>query len=149
MYDGAPAPPLPHLGAGEAPSACRKGRNFLSREGIPFLFLKTVSSRVCDLGGPFWPPPGGRDLARMSPQSPAFEPQSIVQIRPMAARLVAKFGFQKKTIFREIPSGSLHLCLLGMPTTGAKASEYDGLCPRALERERPAIPKHISDISTT
>ena len=146
MYDGAPAPPLPHLGAGEAPSACRKGRNFLSREGIPFLFLKTVSSRVCDLGGPFWPPPGAETWPECRPRvqlsSPKVSSKSD-QWRPDSWQN----SVFKKTIFREIPSGSLHLCLLGMPTTGAKASEYDGLCPRALERERPAIPKHISDIS--
>ena len=31
----------------------------------------------------------------MWPKRPAFEPQSIVQIRPLAARLVAKMRFEK------------------------------------------------------
>ena len=31
----------------------------------------------------------------MWPKRPAFEPQSIVQIRPLAARLVAKMCFEK------------------------------------------------------
>ena len=86
--------------------------------------------------------PRGRDLARMSPQSQAFEPQSIVQIRPMAARLVAKFGFQKKHAFREIPSCSLHFCLFGVPRESHRKAlvfkfvilKYSVLCSCGLNK---------------
>ena len=45
--------------------------------------------------GPFLGPPGAGNGPKMWPRGPAFEPQSIVQIRPMAARLVAKMRFEK------------------------------------------------------
>ena len=45
--------------------------------------------------GPFLGPPGAGNGPKMWPLRPAFEPQSIVQIRPMAARLVAKLRFGK------------------------------------------------------
>ena len=43
----------------------------------------------------FFGPPGARNGPKMWPKRPAFEPQSIVQIRPLAARLVAKMRFEK------------------------------------------------------
>ena len=43
----------------------------------------------------FFGPPRAGDGPKMWPRGPAFEPQSIFQIRPMAARLVAKIRFER------------------------------------------------------
>ena len=45
--------------------------------------------------GIFWGPPGAGNGPKMCPRGPALEPRSIVRIRPMAARLVAKIHFEK------------------------------------------------------
>ena len=57
--------------------------------------LKKVSfpKKCCGFFLIFWGPPGAGNGSKMCPRGPAFEPQSIVQIRPMAARLVAKSRF--------------------------------------------------------
>ena len=66
----------------------------------PF-FLKDFSKSCLFFFRAVFGAPRGRDLARMWPQRPAFEPRSIVQIRPVAARLVAKNAFSKNRISRK------------------------------------------------
>ena len=56
---------------------------------------KGIPKKFLGFFGPFLGPPGAGNGPKMWPRGPAFEPQSIVQIRPMAARLVAKISFGK------------------------------------------------------
>ena len=53
------------------------------------------SKKSSDFFKLFLGPPWAGNGPKMCPRGPAFEPQSIVQIRPMAARLVAKVRFGK------------------------------------------------------
>ena len=58
-------------------------------------FSKSKFPQKCfDFFWIFLGPPGAGNGSKMCPRRPAFEPQSIVQIRPMATRLVAKNCFQ-------------------------------------------------------
>ena len=50
------------------------------------------SKQLCFFG---IPPPGAGSGPKMCPRGPAFEPRSVAQIQPMAARLVAKLRFEK------------------------------------------------------
>ena len=61
--------------------------------GVILLF----STKCLDFFGTFLGPPGAGNGPKMWPRGPAFERRSIVQIRPMAARFVAKVRFAKHT----------------------------------------------------
>ena len=59
------------------------------------MFFWDFPKTCLDFFSGFFGPPGARNGPKMWPKRPAFEPQSIVQIRPMATRLEAKLRFEK------------------------------------------------------
>ena len=69
-----------------------KSRNGQSRKGNSQ--KSKFPQQLFDFFWIFLGPPGAGNGSKMCPRRPAFEPQSIVQIRPMATRLVAKNCFQ-------------------------------------------------------
>ena len=68
-------------------------------------------------------PPGAGNGPKMWPRGPAFERRSIVQIRPMAARLVAKIHFEK------IPRAMYFWSQVFKPGSNGGATNGGGTCP--------------------
>ena len=102
------------------------------------------SKKCLDLFGTFWGPPGAGNGPKMCPREPALEPRSIVRIRPLAARLVAKIRFEKipgamyvwSQVFKP---GSKFLPLLprGRPTAGRKQPRGRSGAGQQQPRARP------------
>ena len=100
-----------------------------------------VSQTVFGFFQDFLGPPGAGDGPKMCAQEPAFEPQSMVRIRPMAARLVAKMRFEKKRKSQLLFTGPRSNCsvhfLMANDSSAGKTKNGSILLPSGLNNWRP------------